>query len=139
MSIVSQSIFLGFTQGLPTYSLGTSSTSVNEGSTVTFTTTTANVSNGTTLYWSVSGVSSSDFTVNSTTGSFTIGSNGQGSVSLTLSSDSSTEGTEYFTFYVRTGSTSGTIVATSPQITINDTSSCLSQQNKLIKKYFGEF
>ena len=124
MGILNQAIMLGCSYAA-SYSISESSTSLNEGSTVTFTVTTVNVPNGTTLYWTtntVSGtVNSSDFSDSATSGSFSI-SNGSGSVSRTLTNDTTTEGTESFQLQVRTGSTGGTIVATSNTVTINDTS-----------------
>lgn len=102
----------------PTYSLTQSAYSVNEGGGVTFTLTTTNVPNGTTFYWNVSGISASDLTTGTTSDSFTVSSN-SGSFTLYLTSDSTTEGTEYMTVSItRDGST----VATGSQITINDTS-----------------
>ena len=107
------------------YSVSPSTASVNEGSSVTFTVTTSNISDGTTLYWSLNTVSgtinASDFTGAAVTGSFTITS-GSGSVVLALANDTTTEGSESFQLQVRTGSTSGTIVATSSTVTIGDTS-----------------
>ena len=87
----------------------------------TFTITTANVANGTTLYWTCGGgnVSSADFTQNTTSGSFTINNN-TGSVTLTARNDGVADDKETFTLEVRTGSTSGTVVATSSTITINE-------------------
>ena len=119
-------IFLSFFGGaLPTFAVSPSTASVNEGSSVTFTVTTTNVSDGTTLYWSLNTVSgtinTSDFTGAAVTGSFSISSN-TGSVALTLANDTTTEGSESFQLQVRTGSTSGTIVATSSTVTIGDTS-----------------
>ena len=119
-------IFLSFFGGaLPTFAVSPSTASVNEGSSVTFTVTTTNVPNGTTLYWSLNTVSgtinTSDFTGAAVTGSFSISSN-TGSVALTLANDVTTEGSESFQLQVRTGSTSGTIVATSSTVTIGDTS-----------------
>jgi len=109
----------------PTYSVSPSTSSVNEGSSVTFTTTTTSVSNGTTLYWTLNVVSgtinASDFSGGATSGFFTITSN-SGSVVLTLANDVTTEGSESFQLQVRTGSTGGPIVATSSTVTINDTS-----------------
>jgi hypothetical protein len=54
-------------------------------------------------------------------GSFSITTN-QGQFPVTPTADSTTEGAETFTVSIRTGSTSGTVVATSSAITINDTS-----------------
>jgi hypothetical protein len=101
----------------PTYSFGTMPSSINEGSAGTINVNTTDVSNGTTLYWTVTnagdfGTSSGSFTINSNAGSFTV----------TPTADSTTEGAETFTVSIRTGSTSGTVVATSSAITINDTS-----------------
>jgi len=99
----------------PTYSV-TAPASINEGSAGTMNVSTTNVSNGTTLYWTVTpsgdfGTSSGNFTINSNAGSFTV----------TPSADQTTEGSETGTIQIRTGSTSGTIVA-SDTFTINDTS-----------------
>jgi len=109
----------------PTYSVSPSPTTVNEGSAVTFTVSTTDVPNGTTLYWTteqVSGtINSSDFSGGATSGSFTINSN-SGSIVRTLANDLTTEGSEVFRLQIRTGSTSGTVVATSANVTVNDTS-----------------
>lgn len=119
-------IFLSFFGGAnPTFAVSQSTASVNEGSSVTFTVTTTNVSNGTTLYFStnvISGtVNSSDFSDSTLTGSFTI-TNNTATITRTLANDDTTEGSESFQLQVRTGSTSGTIVATSSTVTIGDTS-----------------
>ena len=110
---------------VPTYSISASTTSVNEGSSVTFTVTTTDVDNGTTLYWSTNQVSgtinTSDFDDSATTGFFTISGN-SGTITRTLANDVTTEGSESFQLQIRTGSTSGTIVATSQTVTIADTS-----------------
>ena len=107
----------------PTYSITPSSTSLTEapGATCTFTVNTTNVSNGTTLFYGISGtnITSTDFTDNTLTGSFTISSN-TGSFTKTIQSDATFEGDETFTATVRT-SDGGTIVATSVDITIVDT------------------
>jgi hypothetical protein len=97
---------------------------VNEGSSVIFTTNTTGISD-TTLYYNISGsagIGASDFTSNSLTGSFPLVS-GVGSTTLTLSNDTTTEGTETFYMNVRTGNpSSGPIVGVSSSVTINDTS-----------------
>jgi len=106
----------------PTYSVTPSTTTVNEGSAVTFNVTTTNVANSTTLYWTNAGTTvAADFQENVNSGSFTITSNA-GSVTLTLSADSTTEGGETIDFKVRTDSTSGTIVATATTVSVSDTS-----------------
>ena len=106
----------------PTYSWGSYDTTVDEGGTLTVNVNTTNVANGTTLYWNVvlgSTISSGDFA--STSGSFSINSN-TGSFDIDTISDTLTEGGEPVTVQIRTGSNSGTIVLTSDQITISDTS-----------------
>jgi hypothetical protein len=105
-----------------TYAVAESSSTVDEGSTITFNVTTTNVTTGTTLYWTISGTAvAADFTDSATSGSFTINAN-VATISRTISSDASLEGSETFTLSIRTGSISGTIVATSGTVTINDTS-----------------
>lgn len=94
-----------------------SATDVNEGGSTIFSVTGLNILNGT-YYWSVA-TNSGDFTV--TSGSFTV-TNNQGQFSVSPALDETTEGPETFTVSVRTGSSSGPIVATSNSVTINDTS-----------------
>ena len=116
---------IGFT---PSYRIFSSATSVNEGSSVTFTANANNVETGTTLYYDITGsvgIASIDFTNNSLSGSLVISGSfdlGFGSTTLTLANDVTTEGTETFNMNLRTGSISGTIIGTSSTITINDTS-----------------
>lgn len=111
---------------VPIYSVTPSTTSVNEGSSVTFTVTTTDVANGTVLYWQISGtVSASDFSDAALSGSFTINNN-TGTVTKTIATDILTEGNETFTFVVKTGSTTGPVVATSSLITVVDVLSSYS-------------
>jgi len=106
------------------YTVTSSTLNVNEGSSVIFTTNATGISN-TTLYYNIAGsagISASDFTSNSLTGSFPLIS-GVGSTTLTLSNDLTDEGTETFYMNVRTGNpSSGPIVGVSSSVTINDTS-----------------
>lgn len=107
----------------PAYSISSNPVTgiINEGQSITWTITTNNVENGTVLYWQLSGnVSAADFTQAVTSGQITINNN-QGSATLTASNDLTTEGSEQFTFQVRSGSTSGPIVA-GLNATIQDTS-----------------
>ncbi len=108
----------------PTYNIYTSQTAVNEGNSVAVVLTTSSVANGTTLYWQATGViNSSD--MSAVLGTFTV-LNNFGTFNLNVTADMLTEGTETFTVTVRTGSHSGPIVATSPTITIADTSQTAS-------------
>ena len=107
----------------PNYDVTPASTSVNEGSSLAVGFSGAK---NTTYYWTIdynNSASSADFSV--TSGSFTTSSfSGTVTVNplLTLTADSTTEGNETFYIKMREGSTSGTVVATSSLITINDTS-----------------
>ena len=106
----------------PIYSISESSSSVSEGSSVSFSISTSYVEDGTTLYWTTAGdVSAVDFSDFINAGSVTV-SGGSASVSRTLRLDSSTEGTESFYLELRTGSTSGSIVASSGYVGVGDTS-----------------
>jgi len=114
----------------PTFSIAESSTSVNEGGTLTFTVTGANIPNG--AYYrtieQVSGtVSSSDF-VSNVDDVFAI-TNNSGSFTITLADDLETEGDDVFNINIRINSTTGTIVTTSSNITINDTSRAVSSSS----------
>lgn len=104
-----------------TYSISPASSNVNEGNSLTINVTTSNITDSTTLYWTINHTttSSSDFSINS--GSFSIVSN-SGSFSVGPLADQVTEGAESFTVSIRAYSTTGTVLATSSSITINDTS-----------------
>ena len=109
-----------------TYAVAPDVTSVNEGDTVTFTVTTANVPDGTLLYYSTTGaVEAADFTDNSLVGSLTINSD-TATITRTLENDltlDATEGSEDFAIEIRTTSITGTVRATSSTVTVADTSS----------------
>ena len=111
--------------GPPTYTFTSTPSSINEGSSGTFTVTTTNVVTGTTLYWTIlnSTTAAADFSASS--GSFTI-SSGTGSFSVSPVADYSTEGAQTFQAEVRTVSTSGTVVVTSSSVTVNDTSTTVT-------------
>lgn len=112
-----------FTIANPTFSITPSSSTVNEGDTVTFNINTTNINFGQVLYWSITGsggFTSSDFTNTIMSGSVSI-SNNFASFSKTLTNDLTTEGTESFTVLLRLNSTSGTIVSQTT-VTISDTS-----------------
>ena len=101
----------------PTYTATPISSTIAEGSVLTVNVATTDIPDGTTLYWTVS--NPSDF--NTSTGSFTIASS-VGTFTVTPAEDALTEGAETFTVSIRTGSISGTIVATTSNITITDSS-----------------
>tara|TARA_B110000503_G_scaffold99799_1_gene149278 strand:+ start:9584 stop:14092 length:4509 start_codon:yes stop_codon:yes gene_type:complete len=104
---------------------------ISEGTyTAPFTVTTTNVPNGTILYWTTTGagITASDFTDNTTTGSVTINNN-TATISRSASADLTTEGAETFTIQLRTTSYSGLIVATSAARGIVDTSTTIANPN----------
>ena len=104
------------------YSISPSSSAVNEGDTITYTITTVGVADGTTLYWTNSGTTvGADFTGTANSGSFTVNS-GTATFTRVLANDYLTEGTETVIVDIRTGSTSGPIVATSGTVSVADTS-----------------
>ena len=112
------------TNTVPTFTTTPSATTIDEGDTLTMTVNTTGLHAGKVLYYSIegTGVSPSDFTNNSLTGYFDINSSGVGTFNVTLDSDRVTEGGEVFVVRIRDGSTTGAIVHTSVNITINDTS-----------------
>jgi hypothetical protein len=110
-------------------SMSVSSVTTNnttEGTNVKWTVKTANVTNGTILYYSIvqSGtttmVSGSDFTDGTLTGSFTINNNA-GTISKQYASDKLLEGSEYFLIQIRNSPT-GTVLFTSASNQIQDSS-----------------
>jgi hypothetical protein len=108
-----------------TISADAGATSVNEGSSITFNTLAYNPSG--TYYWKINGVGTNpieDADFSSTSGilATTNPSNGTSSVTLTPISDSLTEGGETFNVSIHKGSANGTLMATSGNITIGDTS-----------------
>lgn len=108
----------------PSYSVIPSTLTMNEGETVTFTITTLNVADGTTLYWSNTGTTNgaTDFAYpGSNNGTFVINS-GLGTIDITLVDDVTTEGGENIAIKIRTLSISGPIVATAATVTVLDTS-----------------
>lgn len=109
---------------LSTFNISPNVGTVNEGETVRFSVATNNFSG--TLYWSILGsVTNSDFSspLNAvTSGGTLIVSANTGLLDLTLSADSTTEGSESFSVRLKALSTSGPVVTQSSNVFINDTS-----------------
>lgn len=109
----------------PTYSITESSTSVNEGSSVSFTVNTTDVGAGTTLYFNATGgqVDAADFSDGSLSGNFQIigtgTTTGVATFVRSIATDFNTEN-ETFSMQIRTDSVAGPVVATSNVITIGD-------------------
>jgi len=99
--------------------------SVNEGSSLSFTA--ANLGPNGTYFWSINHNTTDAADFSAENGSFALTGggaqdNGTGTFSVTTILDFLTEGAQTFTVSVRTGSVSGTILATSSTVTVNDTS-----------------
>jgi len=107
---------------VPTYSFNIVPSSINEGSSKSFTVSTTNVGGGTTLYWTILNSTTSNIDFSATSGSFAIDNSGYGTFSVSPVADQLTEGAETFQVEVRTDSITGSVQATSPSITVNDTS-----------------
>ena len=109
-----------FTIPNPSYTLTPTSSSPNEGDTVTFFLTGTNAYTGT-HYYSLTGAAAGASDLNSNlTGSYSY-NNGTGSFQIAIDADYLTEGNESLTAYARVNSTVGPIVAQTT-VTINDTS-----------------
>ena len=89
--------------------------------TVTYTITTTGVDDGTTLYWNNGGTTVAADIGGSNTGSVTI-SGGTAGISLTATSDTTTEGTETIIIRLYTDSGFTHLVATAATVTVGDTS-----------------
>lgn len=105
---------------VPTYSVSPAASTVDEGSSLVFNVTTTNVSDNTTLYYTINHGTTSNADFSSASGSFTI-TNNSGSFTLSPTADSAETSNETFSAQVRTSSTSGSVVATSSTVTINNT------------------
>lgn len=112
---------------IPTYELIESSSTINEASSVSFAVNTTNLSDGTTLYWTIQNISSAGASLfpQGTSGTVIINNNtGNVAINTTNVTDSRFSGpisSYIFALQLRTESTEGTIVSTSNQINVNNT------------------
>lgn len=103
-----------------TYSFNYLPPIIYEGTRYTIIINTTGVTDGTTLYWTNSGNTvAADFTSSANSGNFVVRNN-TGFFNIVLTSDSTTETGETVILQIRTGSTTGTIVATSNTIQVAD-------------------
>ena len=105
-----------------TFTITTSAPGVAEGSPITITLSTRNVTNGTVLPYTITGVAAADFSPATLTGNFTISSTDSGitgtaSVTLTMASDSTTEGNETAVISLNNGFASKTFTVGDSSIT----------------------
>ena len=101
------------TPGDPTYVLNRTTNSANEGESFTISLVTANVAGGTTVPYTITGVSSADIGGASLTGNFVTGTTDD--VTFNVTADATTEGAETFSLELDNGEDTITV-------TINDTS-----------------
>ena len=103
-----------------TYNLSASSSTVNEGQSITWTLQTQGVTAGTSLPYTITGIDNNDITSGSLTGNFTVaapvGDTSTQTISITLANDLTLEGTETATL------TLNNAPGPSESVTINDTS-----------------
>ena len=101
----------------PTYSLVAGATSVNEGAVANFTLNTTNVTSGTSIPYTLSGISSADVFGGALSGNAVVNTSGIATISVTLLNDLLTEGPETLT--VTAGGASASTV-------VNDTSKAIA-------------
>jgi len=112
----------------PSFVIIPSTTSVNEGDSVTLTIVTKNIEWGKSITYSISGITQTDLSSGSLTGTALVSPNGvygQATVTLGLAADRSTEGKEILTFNVS---------GTGSEIAVNDTSTSPVQTNPILYK-----
>ena len=103
-----------------TYALSAGSTSIDEGSFVTFTLSTTNLASGTSVPYTLSGISGADISGGSLSGNAIINASGVATVSVTLLNDLLTEGQETLTITAG-GATASTVIidtSTSPNLSV---------------------
>jgi hypothetical protein len=121
-SIVTTGVIYNPPPPAPIYQITPNNISVNEGGTITYTVSTANVDNGTVLYWTNSGnTNAEDFADGLNQGSVTINS-GLGTITRTLTNDLSLEGIESIVLQLRTSSHVGPVVSSAATVSVTDTS-----------------
>jgi hypothetical protein len=118
----------------PGYILTQSSTSINEGDTITFSVQLSNVDAGTLFYWDFGGTAvQDDFSVGSLTGYFysTGSANADVFLTLTVKKDFNlaAEGTE--NFYIRLLDSNSVVLKTSQTVYINDTANLASSSGQV--------
>jgi hypothetical protein len=104
----------------PAAAFSAPATSINEGVLTNYNVNTTNYPTGT-IFWIIVNGTTAAADFSATSGSFAVASS-TGTFSITTVADATTEGAQTFTIELRLNSTTGTLLTTSPTITINDTS-----------------
>jgi hypothetical protein len=110
---------------VPSYNLSRSTSAASEGNSATITLATGNVSNGTTIPYTITGVTTSDINI-PLQGNFVVGVTN--SVTITFANDLLTEGTETLTLALNNG-------ASTISVNINDTSLTPPAAGTLLNQY----
>jgi len=121
--LLSNNIVINDTSLATTYIVTPRSSSVNEGSSLTFDVSGTAIGNGT-YYYTINysgNLNTADFNLVNSSGPVVI-TNNTGSFFVTVISDYLPEGAESFTVSLRADSTNGTVLTTSSSVAINDTS-----------------
>ena len=108
---------------IPTYAVSRSTSSVNEGSSISFSLATTGLANGTNVPYTISGITTADISGTALTGNFVIGTTD--AVTLNVAADSLTEGNETISFALDNGESTQTA-------TVVDTSLSSPEMNYLI-------
>jgi hypothetical protein len=99
--------------GVAAYAMSAASSSVDEGSIAVFTVTTSNVAGGTSIPYTVSGITAADVTGGALSGVAIVNASGTATISIPIIADSTTEGLEALTVTAQGKSASMTIIDTS--------------------------
>ena len=124
----------------PTYTLTPSLASVNEGQALTTAVTTTNVTDGTILYYQISGtnIEPTDFNVGVIAGQILVQA-GKASISHILSNDLKTEGEEVMRIQLFADKPGGTPLGAAVQVTVNDTSKSPQSTTEIFRPEFTPF
>lgn len=79
---------------IPTYHLASNVSAANEGDSVTFTLTTTMLDTGTSVPYTITGITAADLSIGSLTGNFVTDDTGKATTTVTLADDKLTDGTE---------------------------------------------
>ncbi|MBY0574626.1 MAG: M10 family metallopeptidase C-terminal domain-containing protein, partial [Undibacterium sp.] len=102
------------------YAIVSSANSINEGSSLTYAVNTRNVAIGTTLSYSLTGVSTADLVGGGLSGTVKVVAGGLTTFTIKLAADNLNEGVEVLTANI--SNATGVILATAAPVTVNDTS-----------------
>jgi hypothetical protein len=92
--------------------------SVSEGSDMTISVSAGSFPNGT-YFWTILNGTTTNADFTAASGSFTVSNGVSGSFTVTPATLDGAEGTEFFQVQIRTGSTSGPVIATTGSLTLN--------------------